>query len=294
MKYFKTILTTILLTVVTTCIAGQTSYVKAESGVNLRSGKGTNHSVIATIPANSEVKVIKVDGDWCEVEFNGKKGYVNSSFLSDNKVNSSTTENRTSKNQKSSSSNSLNQKSNWAIGIRLGDPSGITIKKNMDNSAFELNIGRTHLWNGGDWYDGRFYDWYNKKNYVYQDFQYLGYRASAPIAFQLHYLIKNNINKLGNESIRGLHWYYGFGGQLRFQSYTFDYRYKYLGNTEWLYATGESVTDLDLGVDGVIGLEFRFKNSPISIFTDITLFMEVADNPFLFWFQGGIGGRYNF
>lgn len=191
-------------------------------------------------------------------------------------------------------SNCIIAQTNWAIGIRLGDPSGISIKKYMENKALELSVGRTHILSRRGWYDERFDNWYKDKNYGYKDFQYLGYTASAPIGIQLHYLFQKNISKLGDENISGLHWYFGFGGQFRFQRYTFDYRYKLDGNNEWFYATGESVADLDIGADGVIGLEYRFKDVPVSIFTDVTLFMEVVDNPFLFWFQGGIGGRYNF
>ena len=92
----------------------------------------------------------------------------------------------------------------------------------------------------------------------------------------------------------GLNWYYGIGGQVRTQRYYFDYQYKVDGNNGWHDGRGEYVTDLDLGADGVLGLEYRFQKVPVSIFTDATLFMEVADDPFVFWLQGGIGARYNY
>jgi len=182
----------------------------------------------------------------------------------------------------------------WGIGLRLGNPSGITLKKYMAGKAFELSVGRTHMFSRKDYYDNRFNDWYDDKRFGYKDFQYLDYKTAAPIGIQLHYLIQKGINKVADEGISGLEWYFGFGGQIRFQSYTYDYRYKLEGHLEWIYTTGEKVTDLDIGVDGVIGLEYTFKDIPISLFIDATLFMEVIDNPFLFWFQGGIGGRYRF
>ena len=50
----------------------------------------------------------------------------------------------------------------------------------------------------------------------------------------------------------------------------------------------------DFGLDGIIGLEYTFKDAPISVFADLNLFMELLDDPFLPFLQGGVGGRYNF
>ncbi len=182
----------------------------------------------------------------------------------------------------------------WGIGIRLGDPNGITIKKYMEGNALEFSIGRSHFFNGNGYYDNRFNDWYNDMKFGYNDFQYVNYKTSVPIGFQLHYLIQKPITTIGDDDIRGLAWYYGYGGQLRYQSYTYSYRYKLGGNPEWIYTTGQRVTDIDIGGDGVIGLEYTFEEAPITVFIDITLFIEVIDNPLLFWFQSGIGGRYRF
>lgn len=178
---------------------------------------------------------------------------------------------------------------NWGLGVRLGDPSGITLKKYMDKNALEVSVGRTHLFYGDKWYDKRFNKWYDGKKFGYQDFQYLAYKASTPIGIQVHYLFRKPL-----ESASGLEWYFGVGGQLRYQTFTYDYRYKVNGNSQWYYATGDRVTDFDLGADGVLGLEYTFKEVPLSLFLDATLFMEVVDNPFLFSLQGGIGVRYNF
>lgn len=177
----------------------------------------------------------------------------------------------------------------FGLGFRLGDPSGISLKKYFSANALELSVGRSHLWNRNHWYDRRFDEWYKEKNFGYKNFNYIGHKVSAPIGVQLHYLFQKNI--IGAE---GLAWYYGFGGQVRFQTFIFDYRYKLEGDNEWFYASGESVTDLDIGVDGVLGLEYIFKGAPLSVFADATLFMEVADNPFVFWPQGGLGMRFNF
>lgn len=180
----------------------------------------------------------------------------------------------------------------WGIGVRLGDPSGITIKKHSNNKALELSVGRTHTFTNNGYYDNKFKDFHPDINYT--DIQYVDYKASTPLSFQFHYLIQKPINKVENINTSGLFWYYGFGAQFRFQTYTFNYRYRLLGSNDWIYATGEKVTDYDIGPDGVIGLEYTFMEAPISLFLDVTLFMEIVNDPFMFWFQGGIGVRYKF
>jgi hypothetical protein len=182
----------------------------------------------------------------------------------------------------------------FGLGVRLGDPSGITLKKYFGRSALELSLGRTYLWNHGRWYDRRFDDWYRDQHFGYRDFQYLGYHSSPPIGVQLHYLIHNGFRRSGENGLEGLTWYYGFGAQFRFQTFYYSYRYKVEGRPDWFYEDGESVTDLDIGADGVIGLEYNFKNAPLSLFADATLFMEVIDDPFIFRLQGGLGLRFNF
>jgi len=180
------------------------------------------------------------------------------------------------------------------IGIRLGDPSGITFKKYFDDNALEISIGRTHLLYNDRWYGDRFDDWYDDENFGYKKFGYLNYETTAPLGIQLHYLFQNKLGKVANEEVRGLEWYWGFGAQITFQKYRYDYRYKIYGDDDWYYASSGDVTDFDFGADAVIGLEYSFDDVPISLFLDMTLFMEVFDNPFLFHYQGGLGARYNF
>ncbi len=183
---------------------------------------------------------------------------------------------------------------NWGIGVRLGDPSGITVKKYLPGNALEWSIGRTYVFSGREYYNDQFLDWYYDHNFEYTDFQYLGYQAYSPVGIQFHYLFRYPIDRIGEERVAGLEWYWGAGGQFRFQNYRYDYRYKPSGSNEWMYTTGRKVTDFDFGADGVIGLEYKFMDVPIAVFIDGTLFMEVVDDPFHFWLQGAVGARYLF
>lgn len=188
--------------------------------------------------------------------------------------------------------NAQSQKSDWGIGLRLGDPTGITVKRYLGDRAFEFSLGRTNFFNG-NYYNNYFNDWYRDQNFNYTDIQYLSVTDIQPIGMQFHYLIHKNIPNIGGESVKGLDWYYGFGGQIRTVSYKYDYRYRVAGDNNW-YIARDKVNEIDLGADGVIGLEYTFPDVPVSVFADAVLFMEILDNPFSFWFQGGIGGRYRF
>jgi len=61
-------------TLLTTAIAAaEPAYVP--STVNLRNGAGTNNEVVAKIPGGSLVQVEGCADGWCEVEWQGKKGF---------------------------------------------------------------------------------------------------------------------------------------------------------------------------------------------------------------------------
>lgn len=48
--------------------------------VNIRSGASSKSAVIGTIPANTSVDIVKC-ASWCEIAYDGKRGYVYSGFL---------------------------------------------------------------------------------------------------------------------------------------------------------------------------------------------------------------------
>jgi len=198
-------------------------------------------------------------------------------------------------NSSSGSSGSSEGNYNWGIGLRFGEPTAISLKKYMGNKALELNIGRSSHWGWYD-YENEFYD--DSKFNTYDPwgrryYEYNAYKWQAPLTIQLHYLFAKNISK-----VDGLSWYAGFGGQIRTSKLIYEYRYRnYYGNDKddwyWVYGSN-SATDLDVGVDGVLGLEYTFPKAPISLFADANLFVEIFDDPFIFWIQSGAGIRYNF
>ncbi len=182
----------------------------------------------------------------------------------------------------------------WSVGVRLGDPSGISLKKYLGGkktyegfNAVEVSFGRAYVFHGLEAYNKKFAAWQNTKDEQCDEYDQVRHESTTPLGLQVHYLVQENLSQIGMEKIKGLDWYYGFGGQIRSQSILYTYRCK----KDALKYT-EKVSDIDLGADGVIGLEYAFDGAPISIYADLTLFMEIVDDPFIFWFQSGIGVRY--
>lgn len=52
-----------------------------ETYLNIRSGHGSDYESVGKIPPNAEVRVIKSDGEWAHVEYNGVNGCCSMEFL---------------------------------------------------------------------------------------------------------------------------------------------------------------------------------------------------------------------
>jgi hypothetical protein len=115
----------------------------------------------------------------------------------------------------------------------------------------------------------------------YRNVHFKSWHRGRALALQIHHLWHKDLN------VEGLQWYYGLGGQLK--SMSAYYRYKYedqFGNKyDNVYSTANYI---NVGVDGILGLEYTFKEVPISLFTEINLYMEVFRDPFFVHGQGGL------
>lgn len=63
----------------------------AKSSVNVRSGAGTSNAKIGSLSKGQEVVKVGEENGWSKIEFNGTVGYVNSNYLSTEKVETNTT-----------------------------------------------------------------------------------------------------------------------------------------------------------------------------------------------------------
>ena len=143
-----------------------------------------------------------------------------------------------------------------AIGLRAGGTSGLTIKHFMGNgNAIEGIVG---AW---------------------------------PNAFSVTGLYEWHVAQAGAP---GLKWYYGVGGHAAFYSDRYYYYregpngrpyryYRYVGN-----GTG-------LGVDGILGLEYKIPPIPFALSLDIKPYVEFNTNNAVYMaFDPGLGIKFTF
>ena len=60
---------------------GTTKYVNTTSGLNVRSGAGTSYSKLGKLEYKEKVTVLSISNGWSKINYNGKTGYVDSSYL---------------------------------------------------------------------------------------------------------------------------------------------------------------------------------------------------------------------
>jgi hypothetical protein len=86
----------------------------------------------------------------------------------------------------------------------------------------------------------------------------------------------------------GLNWYYGVGGHL---AANVGYRYWYDSRRDKYYKNG----GLGLGIDGIIGLEYKVPNAPIAFSLDLKPFIELnTAGPFYAALDPGLGIKVAF
>lgn len=94
----------------------------------------------------------------------------------------------------------VNAQHQFAVGFRLGDPSGITARLYTQTNRFEMNLGRSHVFYGKSWYENQFDPWYDAQDFGYKEVQFLRYKSSFPLALQLHRIHQKPWKKLGTKS----------------------------------------------------------------------------------------------
>ena len=165
------------------------------------------------------------------------------------------------------------------IGLRLGDPTGFTLKKYFGNDALEFNIGipLNHGYDYGTYY----YDKHYNGKPFYNGYYYDNYHYNGGIAIQLHYLKHFDI-----KPVEGLQWYVGGGGQFR------DHFYEVRYHDNYGYYHAEKQSYMLVGLDVLGGAEYTFRNFPASVFADLNFFLSFAQQV-AFYPQFGLGGRFN-
>ncbi|MBI3235373.1 MAG: hypothetical protein HYZ42_15280 [Bacteroidetes bacterium] len=123
------------------------------------------------------------------------------------------------------------------------------------------------------------------KHFMNQSTTIEGIVSAWPYNFQLTGLYE----KYSNTSVPGLNFYYGAGGHIRTGDYnTTVYHFK---REVIMYRNGET----GIGVDGILGLEYKIKPIPFAISLDVKPFLEVTNtgNSY-FSFDPSLGIKFTF
>lgn len=179
---------------------------------------------------------------------------------------------------------SFAQRLNQGIGLRLGDPVGITYKKYLPHSqAVELILGGASASWHRTYYQNSF-DEYSQ----YDNYRYIGHTVESSVYLQGRYLFHYNIPVEG--MVGKLDWYWGLGAMMKVAKV--KYRYQDL---EGGPASRTDVkTDFDIGPEGIGGIEYFFEDIPLSVFGEASVMVELADRPGAVGVFGAVGLRYIF
>jgi hypothetical protein len=167
------------------------------------------------------------------------------------------------------------------IGLRLGTPMGITYKKYLPrDKAVEFGLGTGYTTWYHNYYENSFHDFDR-----YEGFDYVSHTVRAPLYLQGRYLFHQDIHVEG--MVGELEWYWGIGALMKVANV--DYRYRDDG-----VLITDRRTDLDFGPEGMLGMEYTFRDIPLTIFGEFSLMIEFADRPGALRGYSGVGARYNF
>ncbi|MFA0961685.1 hypothetical protein AB9P05_07750 [Roseivirga sp. BDSF3-8] len=176
----------------------------------------------------------------------------------------------------------LAQKTDSSIGLKAGDPVGVTYKQYMGGgTAFEVVLGTVPR----GWYN----DYYRNAFDNEFDFsaRYISHDIEMAIAVQARIMWHSSLE----EYIPDSEWYWGVGGNLRLAN--IDYRYDVMRNGSLISRERSDETNFDLGPEIFAGGEYYFQEVPLTAFVELGLMLELLDQVNLRVLGGG-GIRYNF
>ncbi|TLV03053.1 hypothetical protein [Dyadobacter luticola] len=153
------------------------------------------------------------------------------------------------------------QYDNWAVGFKLGEPTGVNIRKYFNNiHALDVTIGT---------YGGLLS---NDRKYRGDEGTY----KNAGVSLQVHYLWHTPV--FNSETV---HVYYGLGGQVNSRR---SYPKRLTGNYE---------KDISLGGSVLGGFEYYIPDNRISVFLEGGTYLELLPRPFYLSPNISAGIRFN-
>lgn len=174
-----------------------------------------------------------------------------------------------------------------AIGLRLGEPTGLSFKKYLTNSshALEVGLGWVHASSRSRYYEKSF-----ERDNRFNSYSYIDHAVQNSLYVQARYI---NQYPFSIPELNGsFDWYWGVGLLLK----TVRVNYLYTKETDppvtILFA--KTIRDFDLGPELPLGIEYTFEHIPLTLFSEISTFVEVFNRFGIPKLNGAIGLRYNF
>jgi hypothetical protein len=91
----------------------------------------------------------------------------------------------------------------------------------------------------------------------------------------------------------GLQWFYGGGGHIGFFRYGGYYYWMHDRGKHGYYVEGPGASRAVVGLDFIIGLDYKFNNAPFDISLDLKPFVDFWDGPYGY-FDGALSARFTF
>lgn len=172
-------------------------------------------------------------------------------------------------------------------GIRLGEPISLTYKDFIeDYLSYEIMLGSAGV-NGSDYYRKDFENNPPSSNAFYQ-----GHSAKKGVSLNFRVALHEDITDMFEITEGYLLGYGGAGIQIRTTNVDYSYFQNTPGNPNGSLLSEER-TNFDFGPEAFAGAEYYFDETPISVFVEVGMFLELIDRINVKG-QGGIGVRYLF
>ncbi len=150
----------------------QSGTIKVSGALNVRSGAGTNYSVIGSLSNGAKVEIVETSGSWYKIKYGSGYGYVSKDYVTVSSSNNSGSNNSGSSNSgstsNSGSSNTATTQSgtikvSGALNVRSGAGTGYSVIGSLSNGA-KVEIVET----SGSWYKIKYGSGYGyvSKDYV--------------------------------------------------------------------------------------------------------------------------------
>ena len=145
----------------------QSGTIKVNGALNVRSGAGTNHSVIGSLSNGAKVEIVETSGTWYKIKYGSGYGYVSKDYVT---VSTDSGNNGGNDNSSASTQNGT-IKVNGVLNVRSGAGTNHSVIGSLSNGA-KVEIVET----SGTWYKIKYGSGYG---YISKDYVVLNTRSIA-------------------------------------------------------------------------------------------------------------------